>query len=123
MTTFNLDNNSAGYQIKSYRPGMVKINDQTYHHSIIVAPEALILDWSITKAQDLTTTHLARALELHPDILLIGTGAEQVFLHVELYGFLINAGVGVEVMSTAAACRTYNALSAESRNVAAALII
>jgi uncharacterized protein len=36
---------------------------------------------------------------------------------------LIEANIGYEIMDTAAACRTYNILMAEGRNVAAALII
>jgi len=61
--------------------------------------------------------------ELKPDVLLIGTGATHVFLSLDIYGDLINQGIGVEVMSTSAACRTFNALSAEGRHVVAALLI
>ena len=62
-------------------------------------------------------------LDFEPEILLIGTGDQLTFPLLEIYGDLINAGIGVEIMDTHAACRTYNALTSENRNVAAALII
>lgn len=123
MATLNVDENNANYQIRSYKPGTIKINDHLFTHSIIVTPNELIDPWAPQHVSELSTESLAGILALKPDILLIGTGAALVFISVEIYGELINAGIGVEIMDTSAACRTYNALTAENRNVAAALII
>lgn len=118
-----LDDNRAKYQIRAYKPGIIQVNDETLTCSIIISPEKLIADWQPQHINELTKEHLNIITSLHPAILLIGTGATLQFPAVEIYGDLINQGIGVEIMDTSAACRTYNALTAEERNVAAALII
>jgi uncharacterized protein len=123
MAKLDLDNNTAGYQIRSFRPGTIQINERFFHQSIIVLPDELIENWSPQTIAELTAIHLRSLIALQPDVVLIGTGETHVFISSSLYGELINAGIGVEVMSTSAACRTYNALSAENRRVAAALMI
>jgi uncharacterized protein len=123
MPSLTLDDNSALYQIRAYQPGSITVNDKTLSSSIIITPTRLIEIWSPQSIQDITTESLAIIAETRPDILLIGTGAQIVFISAEIYGPLINLGIGVELMDTSAACRTYNALSAENRNVAAALLI
>jgi uncharacterized protein len=119
----DLDENHAKYQIRAYQPGTIRVNDKTLTTSVIVMPNALIEDWPPQTAAELTPQSLANIANYKPDILLIGTGATHVLLPIDIYGDLINQGIGVEVMNTSAACRTYNALSAEGRNVVAALII
>lgn len=123
MASLDLDENKAQFQIRGYEPGSLKINNQIYHHSLIITPDSLIENWAPQSVAELTKESFADLYRIKPDILLIGTGAKQVFIDSELYGELINIGVGIEIMSTQSACRTYNALSAEDRNVAAALII
>ena len=123
MPSLILDDNDAVYQIRAYAPGTIRVNDKTLSSSIIITPTRLIEDWAPANIQELTTESLALIAELRPDILLIGTGSVMTILSAEIYGPLINLGIGVEFMDTSAACRTYNALSAENRNVAAALLI
>lgn len=123
MPALDLDENRAAYQIRSYQPGHIEINDNIFTHSLIVTPAQLIEDWAPQTIETLTAESLALIIPLKPDILLIGTGSTQAFITAEIYGELINHGIGVEIMNTSAACRTYNALSAENRRVAAALII
>jgi len=118
-----LDENNATYQIRAYQPGSIQINDRLLHNSIIIAPEKLIENWKPQKITDLTALDLAIILQWHPNILLIGTGEHLQFPILSTYGDFINQGIGVEIMDTRAACRTYNALTAEKRNVVAALII
>jgi uncharacterized protein len=123
MASLDLDNNQSRYQIRAYKPGMLKVNDETFTSSIIITPNELIEPWQPQTIQELRSELLDPIIQLKPDILLIGTGSTLVFPSVETYGHLINLGIGVEVMDTSAACRTFNALSAENRRVAAALII
>lgn len=123
MPSLTLDDNSAQYQIRSYQPGTITINDKTLSSSVIITPTQLIETWAPQSVAELTSDSFAIIADLRPDILLIGTGASIIFIPAEMYGQLINLGIGVELMDTRAACRTYNALSAENRNVAAALII
>ncbi|MHB1947099.1 MAG: Mth938-like domain-containing protein [Gammaproteobacteria bacterium] len=121
--TLSLDENSANYQIRAYKPGMIKVNDQTLTHSIIISSDKLIENWPPQHISELKSVHMNPISDLKPTILLIGTGEKLQFPPLEVYGDLINQGVGVEIMDTSAACRTYIALSAEGRNVVAALII
>lgn|SRR3990167_1236915 len=123
MPSLTLDDNSALYQIRAYQPGSITVNDKILSNSIIVTPTQLVEDWPPASIQDITAASLALIIEIRPDILLIGTGTNIVFIPADIYGHLINLGIGVELMDTSAACRTYNALSAENRNVAAALLI
>tara|TARA_R110000868_G_scaffold315295_4_gene576211 strand:+ start:170 stop:544 length:375 start_codon:yes stop_codon:yes gene_type:complete len=123
MPSLTLDDNNALYQIRAYQPGEIKINDKTLCSSIIITPTRLIEGWPPQDITSLTAESLSIITDLRPDILLIGTGASMVLLPADIYGALINLGIGVEFMDTSAACRTYNALSAENRNVAAALLI
>jgi uncharacterized protein len=123
MTTLNLDENSSIYQIRAFQPGMIQINDITLTKSVIISPSQLVQHWAPQSITELSAQSLKIIIDMKPDVLLIGTGSEHVFLPAEIYGELINHGIGVEVMETRAACRTFNALSAENRNVVAALII
>ncbi len=121
--SLNLDENSATYQIRAYQPGLIQVNDQFFACSIIITPERLINTWAPQSIDELTREDLATIVELRPSILLIGTGHELQFPDIKIYGDLINYGIGVEIMNTHAASRTYNVLTSEGRSVAAALII
>lgn len=123
MTSLNLDENNAIYQIRAFKPGTIQINETTFNKSLIVSSHQLITDWPPQSASELTSQSFASIIPLKPDVLLIGTGAQLIFLPESLYGELINLGIGVEVMNTGAACRTFNALTAEDRNVIAALLL
>ena len=123
MATLDLDNNQAKFQIRAYKPGWIQVNDQQLTNSLIITPEELITNWQPSSISDLTTESFAPIIKLKPDIFLIGTGSKLVLLPLDLYGSLINLGIGVEIMDTRAACHTFNALAAENRRVAAGLII
>jgi uncharacterized protein len=91
--------------------------------SFIMTPQRLIKNWPPRSVQQLTTSHFEELFELEPEVLLLGTGKFLVFPPLELTTPLMTKGVGVEVMDTAAACRTYNILVSEGRNVAGAFIL
>ncbi len=109
--------------IRAYGPGRISVNEAMLTGSCIVAADALVEDWPPRRFEDLDLEQLQAALALKPEILLIGTGATQRFLPGELLARLSQGGVGVEVMDTAAACRTYNILLNEDRKVVAALLM
>jgi uncharacterized protein len=123
MPTLSLDNNPATYQIRSYQPGIIQVNEIMLNNSIIITSHQLIKNWPPQYATEITRDHLLDAIKFKPEILLIGTGPNQFFLPLEIYGDFLNQGVGIEMMNTGAACRTYNALTAEGRNVVAALVL
>ena len=108
--------------ITAYGPGFVTINGQTHHSSLIVGHDRLVPDWPVKSIEDLTAKHLA-GLDRDCDVILLGTGVKQRFPQREILLAMLRKRIGVEVMDSAAACRTYNILLAEGRAVVAALII
>jgi len=106
-----------------YGAGYVEVNRTRYSSSLVVGPDTLVADWPLESIDALAADHLAAILEMKPEIVLLGTGAAFAFPDPARLAPLRNAGVGVEVMDTNAACRTYNILLGEGRNVVAALII
>ena len=96
--------------------------DDFHTSPIIVSATELVSDWPVPAAEALTEQHLDAVLALNPEVVLIGTGERQIFLAPALMMVFYSRGVGVEVMTTDAACRTFNVLVSESRNVVAALL-
>ena len=105
-----------------YGPGYVEVNRERHAASVVVTGEQVI-PWSVRSADALTRADLDLIVEMAPEIVLIGTGASFVFPDPAALAGLNAARVGVEVMDTQAACRTYNILLGEGRNVVAALIV
>ena len=105
-----------------YGEGYVEVNGQRVAASSIVTPERIV-DWGVAAVDALTEAHLAAVLEQKPEIVLLGTGSAFTFPDPALLAPLHRARIGVEVMDTRAACRTYNILLGEDRNVVAALVI
>ena len=106
-----------------YGGGWVEVNKKRYESSLVVSGDRVVVDWPLGSVGEISGDHLAAILELEPEILLLGTGATFVFPDRALLAPLYSAHIGVEVMDTAAACRTYNILLGEGRNVVAALVL
>ncbi len=111
------------HRIQSYGPDFVTVNGQRLRHSLILTPTLLLPDWPPRTPQELQEQHLHELLKLKADLVLLGTGARQYFPPPELLLPFGQAGIGVEVMDTGAACRSYNVLAIEGRQVAAGLIL
>jgi uncharacterized protein len=106
-----------------YGEGYVEVNRTRHVASLVVGGDKIVTDWPLANVEALAADHYAAILELKPEILLLGTGSKFVFPEPALLAPLRKAGIGVEVMDTPAACRTYNILLGEGRNVVAALIV
>jgi len=91
--------------------------------ALIVTPERLVSDWPPQTFGDLVEAHFEVIASLEPEVVLLGTGSRQRFPRPPLIRSLLARGVGVEIMDTAAACRTYNIIMLEGRRVAAALLL
>ena len=116
--------NTAGLNLfTAYGDDYVAVNQDRYLSNIIVLPETLLSDWTSAKPETLTEADMAHLLELGTEIVLLGTGKTLRFPPPALLRPFALAGIGLEVMDLQAACRTYNILASEGRNVAAALII
>ena len=99
------------------------MNGKRYESSLVVLPDKVISDWSVTSVENLTEDTVGELAQLRPELVLLGTGDSLHFPDSKLLRILLTAGIGTEVMDTRAACRTYNILAQEGRNVAAALVI
>jgi len=119
----HLSRNPALNTVTSYGPGYVVINAVRYEQSLVVLPDRVVPDWNVPKLDALASQDIVRIAALKPELVLLGTGGRLHFPDPGLLACLGAAGIGTEVMDTAAACRTYNILAAEGRRVAAALII
>ena len=103
----------------------VQSKNNFYHatDSFIVARETLIKTWPLANIALLDKNHLTPVHELKPELVLLGTGQKQQFPDMQLLSTFYNQGIGVEVMDSPAACRTFNILAGEGRKVVAAIII
>ena len=91
--------------------------------SLILTGRQVITEWEPEQIAELTAAHLEEVLSLDPELVLLGTGARQHFPAMDILATFHRAQIGIEVMDTAAACRTFNILVAEGRHVAAALLM
>jgi uncharacterized protein len=119
---FELDTAAGQNVITAYGDGYVVVNEQRYDASLIVTPTRVVAPWQPGRVGDLTASHFDFLLELKPEIVLLGTGRRIEFPPPALMRRLTNSNVGLEVMDSGAACRTYNVLVAERRNVVAAIL-
>lgn len=103
--------------------GEIRLRETRHTRSLIVTRDAVLADWSHPPVAELTIGHFAALVELAPEIVLLGTGAVQQLPPPALYAAFAAQGIGLEAMDNAAACRTYNLLLAEYREVAVALML
>lgn len=114
---------SGVHLITGYGDGYVEVDARRYEASLIILPERVVADWPVPNFDALTSRHLGALAEHRPEIVLLGTGRRHRFPSPALVADLVMHHIGLEVMDSRAACRTYNILVAEGRRVAAALIL
>ena len=113
---------AAGHRITAYGSGFVAVNGSPFTATILLGEGELATDFEECEPGDLSPATVARLRALDPEVVVVGTGARHVFPPCGLFAPLIRDGVGVEIMSTSAACSTYNILSGEGRKVVALLL-
>jgi len=104
--------------IQSYKDGVFKISGEVYEGAVLVAPDVTRL-WDVTGVDALSIDDFS---SIEAEVVLLGTGARMAFLPADMRRALKEQGLVVECMDTPAACRTYNVLMAEGRQVVAALL-
>ena len=109
--------------VTGYDRDGVEINAQRYDYSVLVMPEIPPRPWPVTRFEDLSAAHFEQIALDKPDVVILGTGEKQRFVHPRLVAVLSNQRIGVESMDSHAACRTYNILMGEGRKVTLALIV
>lgn len=109
--------------VTGYDQTGVEINAERYNYSLVVLPEMAPRAWDAPTFESLTVEHFDVIGADDPDVVILGTGARQRFIHPRLTAALTLRRIGVECMDSQAACRTYNILMGEGRKAALALII
>ncbi len=110
-------------ELDAYGKGGFRFAEFSHKGSVLILPSG-IYGWQYSKVQDVDASafELVFKEDTKPEFLLFGTGEEQSFPSLSLQKAFIDAKIGLEVMDTGAAARTFNILFAEGRNIAAALI-
>ena len=109
--------------VTGYDRSGVEINAQRFDYSVLVMPEVAPRAWPVARFEDLKAEHFEAIAADKPDVVILGTGERQRFVHPRLVASLSTLRIGVESMDSHAACRTYNILMGEGRKVTLALII
>lgn len=110
-------------RVTAYERGEITIAGTTYTQSMLICTDTIIVDWPPAKFSDLQISDFEQILTLAPEIVILGTGKSLTFPDPALLSPITNAGIGMEVMDTGAACRSYNFLLGEGRRVVAALLM
>lgn len=117
------DDSPGKYKITAYEEGCVYVNGQPYYNSILIMPEDFNFHWGLKSIDKLSKEDIQMILKYSPHIVLLGSGSKLSFPSKTLLEPLHEQGIGIEIMDTAAACRTYTVLMSEDRRVLAGLII
>lgn len=109
--------------INAYAADWIAVSGEKKHHSVVVSSQGQCSDWSCRSFAELSQDHFDRLAADRPEVVIFGSGAKLRFVSPALLRGLIERGIGVETMDTAAACRTYNILAQEGRRVVGALLL
>lgn len=109
--------------VSAWEPDAVRVGEAWLRGHLILSAQEILLDWDVTSPEALSAQDLQPAINLNPKIVLLGTGSRLALPNIDLMTVLAAQGVGLEIMDTPAACRTYNVLVHEDRDVVAALFI
>lgn len=119
----HLHSSEQHYQINGVDSEAVIINQQRYSQPLIVSTQAFQPQWFQGPWEALDAQALAPIMAFEPEVVLLGTGDKQRFIHPKQTQAFQSAQIAIECMTTAAACRTFNILAAEGRKVVAALLL
>lgn len=109
--------------ITGYGQGWISVGAKKVHSSLLLGSRGLRTPWPCARFEDLRPEHFAQLAEHDTELILFGSGQRLRFAPPAWLQPLMARRIGVETMDTAAACRTFNILTGEGRNVIAALIL
>ncbi|MCU0766139.1 MAG: MTH938/NDUFAF3 family protein [Gammaproteobacteria bacterium] len=119
---FAPEGDAAGLRVASYDATGIVIGGVRYTASVLLAGDVVESPWGPERIEALEADHVERLCALGPEVVLLGVGAHAVLPRPGLLLPFGRRGIGVEVMATGAACRTYNILAGDGRRVAALLL-
>ena len=108
--------------ISRYGEGFIEVEQEKHRCAIILMPERPVRPWPVAGHEELVLENFSLLLEFDPEVILLGTGGNLYFPSAEISRYFLTRNIGFEVMPSAAACRTYNILASEGRQVLAALL-
>ncbi len=114
---------TAANTVTAWGEGEIRVREQVIRNSVILTADRIIHPWSGRRAATLGPEDFSPVLALEPTLIVLGTGQHLAFPDAVVHAEILARGIGLEVMDTPAACRTYNILVNEGRRVAAALIV
>jgi len=113
---------SDAQTISGYGPGWVGVGPEKITHSVVLGSRGERFPWA-GSYEELGPEHFAQLAELKVEVVIFGSGSRIRFPSPAWLAPLARARIGIETMDTAAACRTYNILAQEGREVAVALLL
>ncbi|GAB3089625.1 Mth938-like domain-containing protein [Lysobacter terrae] len=119
----NLEHPDHEFLLRGADGATAKVNERLLTSSFVLAPDRLVESWPVTDPRALTPENLDWLLRLEPEVVLLGTGHGQVFPPAAVLAAGLSRGIGIEVMTNAAAARTFNVLASEGRRVVAGFIL
>jgi len=119
---FNLEVPQNQFYIRSVSAQGIRVDEQIFDCPLIISGQRIVPQWNVESVEDINEESLQAVFDLEPEVILIGTGDKQVFLPPATQVHFFRRNLGFEVMTTDAACRTFNVLASEGRQVVAALI-
>jgi uncharacterized protein len=111
------------YVLRGASTAGVLVNQETLTRSFLLSPHSLVPDWRPASVEELQAQDMQAVLAMEPSLVLLGTGARQRFPAAEVLAAVLTRGIGIEVMDSAAAARTFNVLATEGRRVVAAFLV
>ena len=120
---FQPDRNEGVNTVTRHDAHSIWVGATRFSHSLLLPSTGEVRRWAPQRVEQLLAEHFEQALSLQPELVIFGSGPRLRFVSPALLRCLIERRVGVETMDTAAACRTYNVLASEGRQVLAALLL
>ena len=111
------------YALRAADGHSAKVNDRVLEASFILDPNELLADWSVRESSALVPEDLTPLLAMNPELILLGTGERQVFPAAAVMAACLTRGIGIEVMTNAAAARTFNVLAGDGRRLVAGFLL
>ncbi len=118
----NLERPDYRYFLRGADGVCALVNERRLERSFVVAPDALLEDWPVQDARLMVPADLDALIDLRPELVVLGTGSNQVFPPALVMAACLQRGIGIEVMTNAAAARTYSVLAGEGRRVVAGFV-
>ncbi|RDY69688.1 Mth938-like domain-containing protein [Lysobacter soli] len=119
----NLEHPDHEFLLRAADGESVRVNERRLTASFVLSPDRLVEGWPVGDVKAMAPQDLDAVLALEPEVILLGSGATQVFPPAAVLAHCLRRGVGMETMTNAAAARTFNVLAGEGRRVVVAFVL